>query len=52
MIDANGDLRDLTSVIQDVHPRMLDEAGLNYIRGLDVEVLPLVEDNPRNGISP
>ncbi len=49
MIDANGGLRDLTSVIQDVHPRMLDEAGLNYIRGLDVEVLPLVEDNPRIG---
>ena len=49
LIDAGGQLRDLANVVQDIHPRMLDDASLEYIRGLDPESLPLVEGRPRLG---
>ncbi len=49
IIDAEGRLRDLAAVVQDIHPRMLDDDSMKYIRDLDVETLPLVEGNPRLG---
>jgi 2-keto-4-pentenoate hydratase/2-oxohepta-3-ene-1,7-dioic acid hydratase in catechol pathway len=49
MIDAEGQLRNLANVVQDIHPRMLDDESLNYIRSLDPESLPLVEGEPRLG---
>jgi len=49
LVDADGNLRDLSAHIQDVHPRMLDDAGLDFLRGLEPGSLPLVEGNPRLG---
>lgn len=49
IIDTEGQLRDLSNVVQDIHPRMLDDESMNYIRSLDPESLPLVEGEPRLG---
>ncbi len=49
IVDAEGRLRDLAAVVQDIHPRMLDDDSMKYIRDLDPETLPLVEGNPRLG---
>ncbi len=49
LIDDEGQLRDLAKVVQDIHPRMLDDESINYIRGLDPGSLPLVEGEPRLG---
>jgi len=49
LIDDEGQLRDLAKVVQDIHPRMLDDESINYIRALDPGSLPLVEGEPRLG---
>jgi 2-keto-4-pentenoate hydratase/2-oxohepta-3-ene-1,7-dioic acid hydratase in catechol pathway len=49
LIDSNGNLRDLSAHIQDVHPRMLDATGLEFLRGVDPEELPIVDGKPRLG---
>lgn len=49
LIDSEGRLRDLAKVVQDIHARMLDNESMDYIRGIDPETLPLVEDAPRLG---
>lgn len=49
LIDDEGQLRDLAKVVQDIHPRMLDDESINYVRGLDPGSLPLVEGEPRLG---
>ncbi|GJL82497.1 MAG: 2-hydroxyhepta-2,4-diene-1,7-dioate isomerase [marine bacterium B5-7] len=49
LIDAKGELRDLSSVVQDVHARMLDDESIEYLKGLDHEALPLVDGVPRLG---
>lgn len=49
LIDAEGRLRDLSNVVQDIHARMLDDESMDYIRGMDPETLPLVEGETRLG---
>jgi 2,4-diketo-3-deoxy-L-fuconate hydrolase len=49
LIDANGQLRDLSSVVPDIGPEQLGDAALARIRKLKTEKLPLVRGKPRYG---
>lgn len=49
VIDNAGVLRDLSSVISDITPEVLGDAGLAKLREVDVGSLPIVEGNPRYG---
>ena len=49
LIDPNGQLRDLSAVIQDLGPEQLDDASLAKLRQLTPDELPLVEGSPRLG---
>lgn len=49
LIDAQGQLRDLSGVIPDVGPEQLGDAALAHLRGLNPAQLPLVEGTPRLG---
>jgi 2,4-diketo-3-deoxy-L-fuconate hydrolase len=49
LIDAQGQLRDLSGVIPDVGPEQLGDAALAQLRGLNPAQLPLVEGAPRLG---
>lgn len=50
MIDANGKLRDLSGIVSDLSGDVLSDAGLDKIREIDPESLPLVDGNPRIGV--
>jgi 2,4-didehydro-3-deoxy-L-rhamnonate hydrolase len=49
LIDAEGKLRDLSSVVPDIGPGQLGSVGLARIRKANVAKLPLVRGNPRFG---
>ena len=49
LIDARGNLRDLSGHISDVDGRMLNRAKLNDLGRLTAEALPLVKGSPRLG---
>lgn len=49
LIDAQGQLRDLSAVISDVGPEQLGDAALAHLHGLNPAQLPLVEGAPRLG---
>ncbi|MDA7417799.1 fumarylacetoacetate hydrolase family protein [Xenophilus arseniciresistens] len=49
LIDANGQLRDLSSVVPDIGPEQLGDAALAKLRKLKTEKLPLVRGKPRYG---
>lgn len=49
LIDANGKLRDLSSVIKDIGPDQLSDAALAKISKLKTDKLPLVRGSPRYG---
>jgi 2,4-diketo-3-deoxy-L-fuconate hydrolase len=49
LVDADGRLRDLSKVIDDVTPATLSPAGLRRLRGVDVARLPIVRGRPRLG---
>jgi 2,4-didehydro-3-deoxy-L-rhamnonate hydrolase len=49
LIDADGKLRDLSSVVPDIGPEQLGQSGLNRIRKANTAKLPLVRGNPRYG---
>lgn len=49
LLDADGNIRDLSGVIADVAGAALGDAALDQIRGLDPTSLPLVRGNPRIG---
>ena len=49
MLDAAGDLRDLSGVVDDIGGDVLSDAGLPRLRALDPNDLPLVQGNPRIG---
>ena len=46
-IDENGDLRDLSGVVEDIAGDVL--ADLDRLKALDLSTLPVVEDKPRLG---
>ena len=49
LIDAEGKLRDLSSVIKDLGPEQLSDAALARLRKLKTDKLPLVKGSPRMG---
>lgn len=49
IIDQEGKLRDLSSVIADVDASTLDENNLNALRDVDLRSLPIVEGDVRYG---
>ncbi|MEI8030430.1 MAG: fumarylacetoacetate hydrolase family protein [Comamonadaceae bacterium] len=49
LIDAQGQLRDLSAVIADIGPDQLGDAVLAKLRRLKTEQLPLVKGKPRIG---
>ncbi len=49
MLDADGNLRDLSGVVADISGDVLSDAGLAKLRDLDPASLPKVDGNPRLG---
>ena len=49
LIDAQGKLRDLSGVIQDIGPEQLGDAALARLRKLKTDQLPAVKGSPRVG---
>jgi 2-keto-4-pentenoate hydratase/2-oxohepta-3-ene-1,7-dioic acid hydratase in catechol pathway len=49
-IDAQGNIRDLSLLIQDWTPELLAPSRLSALNAIDLEKLPLVEGNPRIGV--
>ena len=49
LIDADGQLRDLSAVIKDIGPEQLSDEALAKLRKLKTEKLPLVKGSPRYG---
>lgn len=49
MVDGGGKLRDLSGVVSDITGEVLSDAGLERLRALDAETLPLAPGTPRFG---
>lgn len=49
LLDADGNIRDLSAHVADISGAMLDDANLERLRALDPANLPLVSGNPRLG---
>lgn len=49
ILDAHGNIRDLSSVVPDIAGDTLSDAKLSEIAGQNLEQLPLVEGDPRIG---
>ncbi|MEO8015617.1 MAG: fumarylacetoacetate hydrolase family protein, partial [Polaromonas sp.] len=49
LIDAAGQLRDLSSLVGDIGPDQLGDAALESLRQHDTSTLPAVEGSPRLG---
>ena len=50
MIDAQGQLRDLSSVLSNIDQETISPKGLARLRKIRAESLPLVRSNPRFGV--
>jgi len=49
ILDADGKIRSLAGVVDDINPATLDAAALSAIAGQDVSALPVVAGDPRIG---
>ena len=49
IIDNDGNIRDLSGVVDDINGSTVSPDGLNKINQIDISSLPLVSDNPRIG---
>ena len=49
VLDADGNLRDLSDIVSDINGTTLSPAGLAKIAGADPKTLPLVRSTPRIG---
>lgn len=49
ILDDNGQLRDLSTVVDDIAGEVISPEGLDRLRGLDLKTLPLVKGSPRIG---
>jgi ureidoglycolate lyase len=49
LLDADGQIRDLSKVVDDITGATLTEAGLAKLRATDIATLPVVDGNPRIG---
>lgn len=50
IVDANGAIRDLSSVVTDIGPEALSAEGLARLRGVAIESLPLAPERSRYGV--
>jgi 2-keto-4-pentenoate hydratase/2-oxohepta-3-ene-1,7-dioic acid hydratase in catechol pathway len=50
LIDASGNIRDLSGQIDDITPHAISPAGLAKLRAIDPSTLPEVEGKPRLGV--
>ena len=50
LLDAQGQIRDLSGHIEDITPDLLSDEGLESIANIDVNTLPVVTGNPRLGV--
>ncbi len=50
LLDANGRVRDLSEIIDDLAGQVLTPASLERLRGLDIASLPLVPGTPQQGL--
>ncbi len=49
LVDANGQLRDLSAVVEDIGPEQLGDAAIAKLRKLKTDKLPPVKGKPRYG---
>ncbi len=49
LVDTEGDLRDLSSIVHDIGPEVLVPAGLGQLAQLEPDTLPLLSGTPRMG---
>ena len=49
ILDANGDIRELSSVVGDIAGDFLSDESLEKIRSVDIESLQVVNGSPRIG---
>ena len=49
MLDEQGDIRDLSTIVSDISPAIIDAGDLDGLKSVDPASLPRVEDNPRLG---
>ena len=49
MLDEQGDIRDLSSIVSDISPAIIDAGDLDGLKSVDPASLPRVENNPRLG---
>ena len=49
MLDEQGDIRDLSSIVSDISPAIIEAGDLDGLKSVDPTSLPRVEGNPRLG---
>ena len=49
MLDEQGDIRDLSTIVSDISPAIIDAGDLDGLKSVDPANLPRVEGNPRLG---
>ena len=49
MLDEHGDIRDLSTIVSDISPAIIDAGDLDGLKSEDPASLPRVENNPRLG---
>jgi len=49
MLDEQGDIRDLSSIVSDISPAIIEAGDLDELKSVDPTSLPRVEGNPRLG---
>jgi 2-keto-4-pentenoate hydratase/2-oxohepta-3-ene-1,7-dioic acid hydratase in catechol pathway len=49
LLDPDGNIRDLSGVVRDIAGEVLSDAGLEALRGIDPQTLPVVDGDPRIG---
>ncbi|WP_170384513.1 fumarylacetoacetate hydrolase family protein [Ruegeria atlantica] len=49
VLDDDGNIRDLSGVVDDISGAVLSDEGLEKLRGLDLSSLPVVQGEPRLG---
>lgn len=49
ILDVDGEIRDLSGVIDDIAGEVLGDTGLDQLRRLDLATLPLISGSPRLG---
>ena len=49
MLDKQGDIRDLSTIVSDISPAIIEAGDLDELKSVDPASLPRVEGNPRLG---